>query len=122
MFKILKEEGKVISVRAYGDITIKDYDFVYKQLIPKFDKLITEYGRVNFLVDMQDLNSMSPEAWVEEFKISFKYRNDCGRLAFIGRKAWMDELLGIIIHIITGKTRFFEPDETDKAWDWVSAG
>ena len=121
MFEILKEEGKAISVRAYGNVTIKDYAFVYKELIPKFDKLISEYGRVNFLVDMQDLDSMSPEAWLEEFKIGFKYRNDCGRLAFIGRKAWMDELLGIIIHIITCKTRFFEPDETDKAWDWVRA-
>lgn len=121
MYEIIKEEKELFALRAYGNITIKDYDYVYRELVPKLEKLINQCGKLNFLIDVRDVESISAEAWLEEFKLSMKYRNNCRRIAIIGRKSWMDEFLAIMDQLIKTDFKYFDPGDEAKAWDWVKS-
>ena len=119
MYEIIKIEGNLFALRAHGDITIKDYDYVYQQLIPKLEELIEKYGKINCLIDLREVDSVSSESWLEELKLSFKYRGNCRRIAIIGKKTWMDEFIAIIMHILNADCEFFDSSDESKAWDWV---
>ena len=120
MYEIIKEEGDLFALRAYGHITIKDYDYVYKELLPKLEERISKYGKINFLIDLRDVDSIAPEAWLEEFKLSIKYGNNCRRIAILGKKVWMDELLEVMIHLIKTDFKFFDAGEEKQAWEWIN--
>lgn len=111
-------EGKVLHVRA-SDKLNKEH---YEQLVPEFEKLIEQHGKIRILVELDDFHGWTGPALWEDLKVTFQHFNDVERIAIVGDKAWQEGMSFFCKPFTSAEVRYFGHHEHDRATQWVREG
>lgn len=118
MFEILPQSTETcISFKVSGKVTAEDYDAI----LPKLDEAISEHGKINLLILMDDFKGYGDlEAAKDDFEFGTHQYRQVEKAAFVGEKKWMEWMVKIM-DPFTRRTdeRFFVLDQLDEAWQWV---
>ena len=111
-----KTQGDLIAVVAEGKIDKSDYDKVW----PLVEQKVKEHGKIRVYIEARDIDMITLRALYEEVKMDVKYFRDFSKAAVVGDKTWK-QMAAFAFNLITsGEARFFEFDEKQEAWEWVS--
>jgi hypothetical protein len=114
----LKEEsgGRMLEVRATGKLAASDY----VELIPTFEQLNKQHGKLRVLFELHDFHGWTAGGLWQDFKFEEKHFSDIERLAIIGETKWQALLAKFCKPFTTAHVRFFRPEQVDTAREWLA--
>jgi hypothetical protein len=118
MVKILEDKtaGDLIALVAEGKIDKADYEKVW----PLVEQKVKEHGKIRVYLEARDIDFITLRALYEEVKMDVKYFRDFSKAAVVGDKAWKQMATFAFKLVTSGDARYFEFDERQQAWEWVS--
>jgi len=126
MAKKMKEHGISIAIkrskkRVFMEVVmigkLKHED--YQLFVPMIDKALKNAKglEVDLLVDMRSFKGWEFMAAWDDFKFGVKHRNAFDKIAIVGNKKWEEASVGMMSHLMKGKSKFFK--EREKALSWL---
>ena len=116
MFEVLPEsQGRRFYIRATGRLTDEDY----KELTPRLEGAIDQYGPLRLLVDMEGFLGWELHAAWDDFVFGIKHWNDFERIALIGDKRWEEISAKAMDKVMSGEIRFFDTVDRSEARTWI---
>jgi hypothetical protein len=113
--KLELSTGPVVGYKVIGKVTVEDY----QQLEPAVQTLVDEYDGVCLLLDLQEFAGEEVKAWLPDLKFGHRFHDKINRMAIVGDKRWQKWVAALASPWYAKETRFFHPEETDKAWSWL---
>jgi SpoIIAA-like len=113
----LSEEagGKVLVVHVTGKLVKSDYE----QLVPEFERLVRQHGKLRLLFDMAGFHGWDVSAAWQDFKLGMQHFSDIERLAMVGETRWQQGM-AIFCKPFTGASvRYFDHVDAAKARQWL---
>lgn len=117
MFKIVKEEKNNLMIEVQGTIEKADYE----KVLPIFENLVKKFGNINCVIDFHAVESITPEAMLEELKLSYKFRDNLGRYALVNPNSSLKLLVEMASALTKGEIKIFDKGKNDEAWKWVQS-
>lgn len=115
--KLPQSSGNIVGYKAEGKLLDKDY----KELIPKLEDLIVQYGKIRFLMDMTEYEGASIKAALDDIMFGIKHDKDCERCAVVGNKTWEEWMIKVSKFFMKGEIKYFDIHEIDQAWEWLKS-
>ncbi len=111
--KSLRADTLVYDIEEY--LTVEELDVIDKGI----ETLLKAYNKVNLMLYI-DIKSEDYSALIKEIAMGMKYWNKINKIAYIGdHKKWGS--LIVLDDIFTKfKEKYFELEQIDKAWEWLS--
>ncbi|HXS57174.1 MAG TPA: STAS/SEC14 domain-containing protein [Hanamia sp.] len=110
--------AKVAAFRATGSVTEDDY---IKVVNPLCDKVYKEFGKINYLMDIDTpLSNYSAGAWIKDALLGFIYFTDWRKIAIVSPKKGIKDFTDFFGKLIPGKSKGFMSEDLDQAIRWVS--
>jgi hypothetical protein len=109
-------EGKeILAVVVEGKLEADDY----AALVPEIERLVTEQGKVDLLVQLVDFGGWSAGAAWEDTKLGVRHFNDIGKLAIVGDSLW-EKGMALFVKPFTGATvKYFDVADSSEAIAWL---
>lgn len=111
-------EGKILHVRLSDKLAREDYE----SLMPAFERLIAEHGKLRILLKMDHFHGWTAGALWEDIKLDFKHFNDVERIAMVGDKAWEKSMSVFCKPFTTATIRYFDQSQIGEAREWIREG
>ena len=108
--------GKVLAVSVSGKLEKADYE----HLVPVFERLVRNHGKLRVLFDMTDFHGWEVGALWEDIKFDFKHFADIERLALVGDKKWQHGMATFCKPFTKAKVRYFDHTDSAKARTWLN--
>jgi hypothetical protein len=105
--------GKILEILASGKLVHQDYAV----LVPIFERLIQEHGRISILFEMVDFHGWDAAAAWDDIKVDVKHFSDIAKLAMVGETKWEKGMSIFCRPFTTAKIK-----DLDKARAWVASG
>lgn len=119
MFELTDDHpGNLIGIRATGTLTGADYD----DLLPRLRAAIEEHGQIRALLEIRDLEGLTPAALWDEATFDAAELEHVERLAVVGDARWEEALESIAAPFVRAETRYFPGAQKDEAWRWLEEG
>ncbi|MGM0421739.1 MAG: STAS/SEC14 domain-containing protein [Pseudomonadota bacterium] len=116
MIEILPQStDKILAIRPKGVITHEDFE----KFTPLLDATVQSGEYIYLLVDMVEFESITPHAMLDDFLLGMKYWWNFEAVAVIGDSKWEEYLTKLSQFVTISDTRFFDPEDSDKAWTWL---
>lgn len=114
----LKEEngGKVLTVHVSGKLTKADYELI----IPEFERLVRQHGKLSVLFDMTSFHGWDAGAAWEDIKIGINQFNDIESIAMVGENKWQHGMWMFCKPFTNTTIRYFYHAEVAEARKWLS--
>jgi len=112
-----KDGGKMLEVAVSGKLTHTDYS----QLMPAFERLVRQHGKIRVLFEMTDFHGWEVAALWDDIKFDVKHFSDIERLAMVGDKKWEQWMAGFCRPFTTAQIRYFDAAAIQDARTWLSA-
>jgi len=110
----LKNEN-IFAVKAKGVLTDADY----KAFLPELEAFIKQKGTISAYVDLQEFKGWEAKAAWDDLKFGLAHDLDFERIAIIGTSSWQKWLINVSSIFFTADMRFFPPEKTQEALDWL---
>jgi hypothetical protein len=110
-----KSTTNVLEVRISGKLAKEDYG----SLVPEFERLLKEHGKLRILLEMVDFHGWKAGALWEDLKFDIRHFTHIGRVAMVGDKAWEKAMSIFCKPFTTAKIRYFDRKEIDQARAWL---
>lgn len=110
------DNGKVLEVEASGKLSHQDY----KEMVPEFERLVSQHGKISILFRMVDFHGWDGGALWDDIKFDIKHFADIDRLAMVGDKKWEKGMSVFCRPFTSAKIRYFDQDEIAEARTWVA--
>ncbi len=110
-----KNTGKILEVLATGKIVREDY----QQLVPAFERLLQQHGKISILFEMRDFHGWTAGAAWEDIKFDAKHFCDIDRLALVGETKWEKGMSVFCRPFTTAKIKYFDHTQAEAARAWV---
>ena len=119
MITIMEESnGAMLAVTATGTVTGEDYTEVW---IPALQKTITEHGKSNALLYMdENFKGWDLKAMWEDTKFGIAHRNDFEKLAVVGGPSWVEWGTKVARLLVSGEVKTYPADKLQEALKWVA--
>ncbi len=120
MFEILnKGTGNIVAIKLEGKLVHEDYAL----FVPKLEKLIAEHGSIRCFCEMAGFAGLTPYALWDELKFDTRHIKDIERCAIVGDPSWHQWMTKLGETIFwSAKMRYFDPSQSEEAWQWVCEG
>ncbi len=116
MFRILEfTKDDVVAIHAEGKITKNDYE----KINPVIDKTLRENDHVKLFIEMDEVETIKPDAFIEDVKAYLKNFNKIEKVAVTGDSSWQKIISGITSPFISGKVKYFPKNQWLKAKGWI---
>ena len=109
--------ANVVDIRVSGRLSRSDY----QRFVPQIEKLVRLSGKLNILLTMDDFHGWNAGGLWEDIKFDVKHFAHIRRLALVGHKRWQRWMAVFCRPFTTGKIRYFDRTEEQKARLWVQA-
>ena len=109
-------DGKVLEVKVSGKLRHEDY----QRLVPEFERLIRQHGKISILLQMVDFHGWEGSALWDDIKLDAAHFSDIDRLAMAGDKKWEKGMSLFCRPFTTAKIRYFDLGEISEARSWVA--
>jgi hypothetical protein len=115
----LNEEnnGKVLVIHVSGKLTKAEYE----SLVPEFEKLLQQHGKLSLLFDMTDFHGWEAAVMWEDTKFAVKHFADIERLAIVGEKKWQQGMAIFCKPFTKATVRYFDHADAAAALKWLAA-
>jgi len=113
--RIPMNDEHIFGIRAEGVLTDADY----QAFLPELEAFIKEKGTISAYVDMQDFKGWEAKAAWDDLKFGLAHDLDFERIAIIGTSTWQKWLINASSIFFTADMRFFPPEKTQAAMDWL---
>jgi hypothetical protein len=113
-----KNGGKVLEVTVSGKLTHSDYE----QLVPVFERLTTQHGKIRVLFEMTDFHGWDAAALWDDIKFDLKHFADIERLALVGDSKWEKAMSVFCRPFTTAAIRYFDHTAIEDARTWLTSG
>jgi hypothetical protein len=110
-----EDGGKILVAHVSGKLTKADYE----QLVPEFERLVQQHGKLRLLFDMTGFHGWEPGALWEDIKFDVKHHADIERLAMIGDKKWERGMATFCKPFTKATIRYFDHAESAQARKWL---
>jgi len=107
--------GKTLEVQVTGKLAHADYEY----LVPEFERLVKEHGKLCVLFNMVDFHGWECAALWDDIKFGLKHFSGIERLAMVGGMTWEKWMAGFCKPFTTAEVRFYEPAQQDEARHWL---
>ncbi len=111
-----EKDGLKIVTLKFNDVLDKED---YELFVPQLEGLFKDNDKVRFLVEFEDFKGLTPGAFWEEVKFSFKHFNDIDRIAFIGENKKEKLITEFTRPFTKAEVRFFHNAEIENAKKWL---
>ncbi len=110
----LKEEngGKLLTVQVSGKLVKADYE----HLVPEFERLVRQHGKLRVMFDMTGLHGWDAGAAWEDMKFGIGHFSDIDRLAMVGDKKWQHGMEMLFKPFTKATTRYFDHASEARKW------
>ncbi len=112
-----KNTANVLAVRVSGKLIKEDYD----SLVPEFERLLKEHGKLRILFEMVDFHGWRGDALWEDIKFEFKHFTHIERIAMVGDKKWEKGMSIFCKPFTTAKVRYFDRADIEAARAWIES-
>ena len=113
--KIPSSEKNVLGFALKGKIVDADY----QQLISELKSITSKEESIYILFDLNDLQSISPKASLDDIELALKFRKNIRKFAIVGGKKWEKELSKLYKFFIGTEVKYFSSDKAPDAWEWL---
>ena len=110
-----KNEGKQLEVQVSGKLTHQDYT----TLMPEFERLVKQHGKLRVLFEMTDFHGWESAAVWDDIKFDIKHFSDIERLAMVGDKKWEKGMSVFCKPFTTARIRYFDRAALADARAWL---
>lgn len=107
--------GKVLEVQVTGKLAHEDY----QHLVPEFERLVKQHGKIGVLFEMVDFHGWDAAALWDDIKFDLKHFSDIDRLAMVGDRRWEKGMSVFCRPFTTAKIRYFDHTAIAEAKTWV---
>ncbi|HVR85135.1 MAG TPA: STAS/SEC14 domain-containing protein [Planctomycetota bacterium] len=107
----------VLSVRVTGKLVREDYD----TLVPEFERLLKEHGKMRILLEMVDFHGWKAGALWADLKFDLKHFSHIERVAMVGDKKWEKGMSLFCKPFTTAQIRYFDRAQIDAARAWLES-
>lgn len=116
----LREEtgGKVLVVHVSGKLATADYEHV----VPEFERLVREHGKLRVLFDMTSFHGWTAGALWEDTKFAVHHFADIERLAMVGEKKWQHGMATFCKPFTKATVKYFDHTAGAEARAWLAEG
>jgi len=108
--------GKLIEVRLTGKLTKE----AYEKLVPVVDQKIKEFGKVRFLVILEDFHGWTMGALWEDTKFDLAHWRDIEKLAIVGETKWEEGMATFCKPFTAAKIKYFDHAKLEDARKWIA--
>jgi hypothetical protein len=108
--------GKLIEVRLTGKLTKE----AYEKLVPVVDQKINEFGKVRFLVILEDFHGWTMGALWEDTKFDLAHWRDIEKLAIVGETKWEEGMATFCKPFTAAKIKYFDHAKLEDARKWIA--
>ena len=114
----LNEEnsGKVLIIHVSGKLEKTDYALI----VPEFERLIRQHGKLSLLFDMTNFHGWDAGAAWEDLKLYIKHFADIESIAMVGEKKWQKGMSTFAKPFTKAKVRYFDHTDIAEARKWLS--
>ena len=110
-----EDGGKILVVNVSGKLTKAEYE----QLVPEFERLVRQHGKLRLLFDMTGFHGWEAGALWEDIKFDVRHHADIERLAMIGDKKWEHGMAAFCKPFTKATIRYFTHSEFAEARKWL---
>ena len=110
-----EDGGKILVVNVSGKLTKAEYE----QLVPEFERLVRQHGKLRLLFDMTGFHGWEAGALWEDIKFDVRHHADIERLAMIGDKKWEHGIAAFCKPFTKATIRYFTHSEFAEARKWL---
>jgi hypothetical protein len=110
-----RNTGKILEVRVSGKLTHNDY----KSLVPAFEQLVKQHGKIRILLEMADFHGWEAGALWDDLKFDLKHFSDIEKLAMVGDKKWEKGMSVFCRPFTTTHIRYFDSSAIEEARAWL---
>jgi hypothetical protein len=110
-----KPGGKVLEVQVTGKLTHADY----QRLVPAFERLVKQHGKISVLFEMAHFHGWDAGALWDDIKFDVKHFSEIERLAMVGDTKWEQGMSVFCRPFTTAKIRYFDSAALEEARTWL---
>lgn len=116
MFRVMDfTRDDIVAIHAEGRITKNDYE----KINPLIDKTVRENDRVKLFIELEEVEAVKPEAFIEDVKTYLHNYNKIEKVAVTGDSNWQKIISGIAGPFISGKVKYFPKSQVYEARNWI---
>jgi hypothetical protein len=114
----LNEEngGRTLAVHVSGKLEKADYE----HLVPEFERLLREHGKLRLLFEMTAFHGWDAGAAWEDFKFGVEHFADIDRLAMVGEERWQHGMATFCKPFTRAAIRYFHHADVAEARKWLA--
>lgn len=106
---------RVLGVSVTDKLEVEDYE----QLEPALERLISEQGEIDLLVQLDNFAGWSAGALWEDTKLGVRHFSDVRRMAIVGESLWQKGMALFVKPFTSATVRYFDVAETGEAMAWL---
>ena len=110
-----EDGGRICLVHVSGELVSADYE----QLIPEFERLVKQHGKLRVMFDMRDFHGWDAGALWQEVKFDIKHFKDIERCAAVGDQHWQKWLTEFCAPFTQATIRYFDGADAAAARKWL---
>ncbi len=115
MQEVISTEGNVIWVLVSDKLTKEDY----AGLITKWEKIITEHGKMRLGFDMRDFHGWEPVAAWNDLKFSLSHSEQMEKVAMVGEQKWEEWVSKLSGAFVDAEVKYFDSAQLAAAQTWL---
>jgi hypothetical protein len=108
--------GKLLVVHVSGKLVKADY----AHLVPEFERLIAQHGKLRMLFDMTGFHGWEIGAMWEDLKLGINHFSDIEKLAMVGEKQWQHGMATFCKPFTGAAVRYFDHADAAEARKWLA--
>jgi hypothetical protein len=108
-------DERAVGLRVWGKLDTEEY----QRILQRFEAEMQHDRKLNLLLEMGELDGISPGAMWEDAKFDTRHFRDFKRFAVVGDTKFQQYMTVLSKPFTSDDARFFTPEETDQAWAWV---
>lgn len=105
----------VLHMSITGKLESNDYD----RFVPKLEKQIHLFGKIDLLVELIDFHGWAAGAIWEDTKFAIHHFNNIGKIAVTGDQRWEQWLADFATAFTTADVRYFNISRYQEASEWL---
>ena len=109
-----KSSGNILGYTLSGAMTKADY----QTLDPVVASIVEQYGSVNLLFNMENLDGEKPSAWSSDLGFGEAYKGKIVKMAYVGTKRWV-KAAAKASGPYANEVMTFDTDHD--AWSWLTS-
>ncbi|QVL34081.1 STAS/SEC14 domain-containing protein [Telmatocola sphagniphila] len=112
-----EEGGKLLVVNVSGKLEKADY----LNLVPEFDRLFKEHGKLRILFDMSGFHGWELGALWQDIKFDIQHFSEIEKIAMVGETKWEMGMSLFCQPFTVATIRYFDQANLKSAREWLIA-